>query len=234
MRKVQKILLGVFLGGVLLGGVGTGVAFLEYSSISYAGERKIAEGSIITDNLDYSIDTDKGIVILEPVWYDEGYRANLETDESVPEGIVRYQVTYNTKTVKPHLEFLNYEEPMDEEEDYMMDDSEDYDMDDATYDVTEEAMTDGETDAVEPSEPSEPDETSDADAGKEEQPVKIQGRLCMEKWYHDEFGIWMENKDQILSDLKHGKIASYQVDYITDIKILVHPATRPYVTQERN
>ena len=38
MRKVQKILIGTLLGGVLLGGIGTGVALVEYSSFAYAGK----------------------------------------------------------------------------------------------------------------------------------------------------------------------------------------------------
>lgn len=222
MRKVQKILLGVFLGGVLLGGIGTGVAFLEYSSIAYAGERKVAQNSMVTENLDFPVDPNKGIVILEPVWYDDDQKAYLETDETVPEGIIRYRVTYNTKTIKPHLELRNYEEPEDEweetgaEEDVMIDEE---------TNVEENFVIDEVTGMLE-----EPASGEKKDAS----PEKIQGILFLERWYKDDFGLWMENKDQILSDLKKGQIASYRVDYITDIKILVNPATKPYVSQERN
>ena len=38
MRRIQKILFGTFLGGVLLCGVGAGTALVEYSSFTYAGE----------------------------------------------------------------------------------------------------------------------------------------------------------------------------------------------------
>ena len=41
MRRIQKILFGTFLGGVLLCGVGAGTALVEYSSFTYAGEKKI-------------------------------------------------------------------------------------------------------------------------------------------------------------------------------------------------
>lgn len=214
MRKIQKILLGIFLGGVFLGGVGTGVAFLEYSSISYAGERKIAQGDMVTEDLDFSFDKDDGVVILTPVWYD-GIRSYLEpeTDAGVPEGVIRYQVTYNTKSVTPYLRFSEYEEP---EEFDRMDDEMD-------GDVADEGMMDDHM-----------ADQSESDEEKKAPPVKIQGSLFMETRYKDEFGIWMENKDQILSDLKQGKIASYSMDYITDIKVLVNPATKPYVKQERD
>lgn len=213
MRKIQKILLGVFLGGVFLGGVGTGVAFLEFSSISYGGERKIAQENMVTEDLDFVFDKDAGVVILTPVWYD-GINSylNPETDESVPEGVIRYRVTYNTKGVTPYLRFHEYEEPEAFGE---MDDEMDADM-------ADEGMMD--------------DQMAEESASGEEEKtpsVKIQGSLFMEKRYKDEFGIWMENKDQILSDLKQGKIASYSMDYITDIKVLVNPATKPYVKQER-
>ena len=39
MRKIQKILLGSFLTGVLICGVGAGTAIGEYSSLTYLGER---------------------------------------------------------------------------------------------------------------------------------------------------------------------------------------------------
>ena len=32
MRNVQKILIGVFVAGVVLGGIGTGIALEEFSS----------------------------------------------------------------------------------------------------------------------------------------------------------------------------------------------------------
>ena len=45
MRRLQKVLLGALGGGVLLCGIGTGVAITEFSSLSYAGERRTREGS---------------------------------------------------------------------------------------------------------------------------------------------------------------------------------------------
>ena len=170
LHRLKKILLGVFLCGVLLGGVGTGAAFVEYSSITYAGEKKIGGEAMVTKNFDFSLDTGKGIVKVVPVWYDGKQLSYLEPDASVPEGVIRYRVTYNTKTVTPYLEF---------------------------------SENDG------------------------------QGYLYLEEQYQDDFALWMENKDEILSDLKQGKVSSYRTDYITDVKVLVNPASEAFVEQER-
>ncbi len=35
MRRIHVILLGIFMTGVLLGGIGTGIAFGEYSTMEY-------------------------------------------------------------------------------------------------------------------------------------------------------------------------------------------------------
>ena len=48
MSKFQKILLGVFCGGILLCGIGAGVAFTEFSSLTYGGEKLLGEGEFVT------------------------------------------------------------------------------------------------------------------------------------------------------------------------------------------
>lgn len=95
MRRIQKILFGTFLGGVLLCGVGAGTALVEYSSFTYAGEKKIGWEVLETKNLDFSFcqakrQPDRGHRLLgtESQRWDRG-------DPAVPEGIIRYEVTYN-------------------------------------------------------------------------------------------------------------------------------------------
>lgn len=163
MRKIQKILIGTFLVGVLLGGIGTGIAVVEYSSISYAGERKLGEERLVTENFDYSFSPDEGKIKVERQWNWNRHYSAIEEDESVPADTVRYQVTYNEKTVRPRV---------------------------GSY----------------------------------------EGRIWLEGDYENsDFALWMENKDVILEDLKQGKIASYDVNYITDVKIKVNPETSEYI-----
>lgn len=69
MRKIQKILLGSFLTGVLICGVGAGTAIGEYSSLTYLGERTLGEEELVTENFDYTFDPELGAIRLPPSWY---------------------------------------------------------------------------------------------------------------------------------------------------------------------
>lgn len=218
MRKLQKILLGTFLGGILLGGIGTGIAFVEYSSITYAGERVIGADSMVTKDLDFTFDAEKGIVNVEPVWYDGGKVSYVELDETVPEGIVRYRLTYNEKTVSPHIHFAEYEEDWKEEDGQ------------PETDFAEENSTEPE-DSTEPENSTEPEDSTESEIKQD--PVHDQGTLYLEQNYHDDFGLWMENKDEILSDLKRGRIASYRSENITEVKVLVNPGSKAFIKQTR-
>ncbi len=194
MRKIQKILLGGFLAGVLICGVGAGTAIGEYSSLNYLGERTLGEEKLVTENFDYTFDPELGAIRLHPSWYGGRETAGIETDASVPENVIRYEITYLPETIEPELIFRprNVEESLTEE--------------------------------------SEPEETAAEETTAEETTnLRIQGDLLLETWYHGDLGIWMEAKDQILADLKDGRIAGYQVPHIKEITIKVNPVTAPYV-----
>lgn len=194
MRKIQKILLGSFLAGVLICGVGAGTAIGEYSSLNYLGERTLGEEKLVTENFDYTFDPELGAIRLHPSWYGGRETAGIETDASVPENVIRYEITYLPETIEPELIFRprNVEESLTEE--------------------------------------SEPEETAEEETAAEENAnLRIQGDLLLETWYHGDLGIWMEAKDQILADLKDGRIAGYQVPHIKEITIKVNPVTAPYV-----
>ena len=188
MRRIQKLLIGVFLGGVLLGGIGTGVALVEYSSLTYGGEKQIGAKNLVTKDFDFSFEPEKGKLAVNCGWWDyESRRTPVETDGSIPPGTVRYEVTYNEKLAQPYL--IYDEIPMPEEN----------------------------------SGPQPSDEAAD----------RVQGRLDvgMRRTASD-FALWMECKDEVLSELKQRRISSYDVAYITDVKVRVHPDTLPYVIDD--
>lgn len=234
MRKIQKILLGSFLAGVLICGVGAGTAIGEYSSLNYLGERTLGEEKLVTENFDYTFDPELGAIRLHPSWYGGRETAGIETDASVPENVIRYEITYLPETIEPELIFRprNVEESLTEES--------------APEETAEEETAAEETEPEETAaEESEPEETSaeettaEETAAEESEPeetaaeensnLRIQGDLLLETWYHGDLGIWMEAKDQILADLKDGRIAGYQVPHIKEITIKVNPVTAPYV-----
>ena len=117
MRNVQKILIGVFVAGVVLGGIGTGIALEEFSDLRYGGRTVVGEEHLVTRELDFHFPIEGKTLIL-------GYNYNgslkqeelLVEDITVPVGTIRYEVTYNEQVVKPFLQFDEYEEEEVEEE----------------------------------------------------------------------------------------------------------------------
>lgn len=230
MRKIQKILLGSFLTGVLICGVGAGTAIGEYSSLTYLGERTLGEEELVTENFDYTFDPELGAIRLHPSWYGGRETAEVQTDDSVPENVIRYEITYLPETIEPELIFRPGKSEEIFSEEIVAEESE------AEIAETEAAATEeSETETAE-TEESEIEETvaKEEETGEEKESSEIlkpqiQGDLLLETWYQGDMGIWMEAKDQILADLKDGKIAGYQVPHIKEITIKVNPATESYV-----
>ena len=250
MRKIQKILLGSFLTGVLICGVGAGTAIGEYSSLTYLGERTLGEEKLVTENFDYTFDPELGAIRLHPSWYGGRKTAEVQTDDSVPENVIRYEITYLPETIEPELIFrpgkaeeIFSEETVAEESEAEAVLAEKSETEAAVTETAETGESEAEAAATEESETetavteeSEIEETvaKEAETGEEKESSEIlkpqiQGDLLLETWYQGDMGIWMEAKDQILADLKDGKIAGYQVPHIKEITIKVNPATESYV-----
>ena len=225
MRKIQKILLGSFLTGVLICGVGAGTAIGEYSSLTYLGERTLGEEKLVTENFDYTFDPELGAIRLHPSWYGGRKTAEVQTDDSVPENVIRYEITYLPETIEPELIFRPGKAEESFSEETVAEESEAEavlaEKSETEAAVTEESETE-ETVAKE-------EENGEEKESSEILKPQIQGDLLLETWYQGDMGIWMEAKDQILADLKDGKIAGYQVPHIKEITIKVNPATEPYV-----
>ena len=108
MRKLQIVLLSVFAAGVLLGGIGTGIAFGEYSSMRYEGTVYLDEKELVTEEFVYDFEPAEGekIVLAHSYWGDDENDGNiLQEDASVPEGQIVYDITYNPNRARPELVF---------------------------------------------------------------------------------------------------------------------------------
>lgn len=159
MNRLHKILLGVFCGGVLLCGIGTGIAVTEFSNLEYAGEKLVGEHEMKTETIDVELELgEKPMSILGVM--PSGYGVTeLIPDENVPENTVRFQISYNAKQVEPVLE-----------------------------------------------------------------QEKDQLSLYWHWLSQDEMGIMMEIKDEVIQDLKEGRVASYRTKDVEELKILINPA----------
>lgn len=182
MRKLQIALAIVFAAGVLMSGIGFGVAFGEYSSMQYGGTILIGEEDMVTEELVYEFTPVKGekIVLLPCDYWNRDGEEILIEDSSVPMGQISYDVTYNPELSSPRLYFNK---------------------------VSVKAEEDGTAERQE-----------------------ISGYLNLGFHYvGNDFELLMENKDQILEDMKQGKLASYEAPRIKKIQVRINPATKEYI-----
>lgn len=102
MKQISYILTGVFLTGIILMGIGAGVAFWEYSSFQYVGERLIGNEKNQTRTMEYKIPKtkEKKKILLRQCMEETHI---LVKDKKVPEDVILYDVTYNSEYVEPVL-----------------------------------------------------------------------------------------------------------------------------------
>lgn len=109
MRNVYKIIVGMLVAGVLLAGVGSGVAFAEYSSFEYGGEQVLENSRYITKKLSYKVskpeseDAEKTELNIEMAhWY---YGFSTVEDTAVPKDEVRFEIQYlsDRKDITPKI-----------------------------------------------------------------------------------------------------------------------------------
>lgn len=102
MSRQHKITIVVFCIGILLCGIGAGIAFTEFSSLAYGGRQIIGEPEMVTRDFDVEFEPKEDswdIVGINGVYQYGGM--DLQEDGSVPVNTVRFRVTYNTKRVEP-------------------------------------------------------------------------------------------------------------------------------------
>ncbi len=198
MRNIRMILAGIFLTGVLVSGVGVGIAIVEYSSFEYGGKKLLGEEYLATKDLDFAMEDDGVLVLSGSYYYSARSKEAIEEDPAVPEDVVRYRITYNTARMEPYLSYEAYARDLGRAE--------------SIADGQAPTAATGETDAPA--------------ASEEPEAAAYAGVLRLSFQYvGDEFSVLMENKDEILEDLKQKRVAEYEWASIEDIKILVNPKT---------
>lgn len=179
MRNIYKVATAMLCTGVLLGGIGTGVAIAEYSSLEYSGEHFFGAENMVTESFEVTVVPEEGKQIeLENDYHLR--QGDIIYDETIPENTVRYEVTYNPDLMKIRLRY-----------------------DSMIYE-----------DSYEP---------------EDKEPV-LQGHIRSDYIFTgNEFDIFMKNKNQILADIKDGKIGTYQTKTVDSVKVRMNPQLKGIV-----
>ncbi len=98
-NRLRGIMAGLFCVGVLTGGIGTGVAFADFSRFTYALVQA-DEGAFQTETFTYKIEQEDG----ERIWirdYLGGERCYVKADGQISQGTVEIRVVYDAGRCSP-------------------------------------------------------------------------------------------------------------------------------------
>ena len=128
MRKIHKIIGGMLVAGVLIAGIGSGVAFAEYSNFEYGGEKVLENSKYITKTVNYQVPAQENeeakqklyVEIIEGRWC-----STIEEDASVPKDTIRFEIQYLTdrKNIKPKVQERTWTNQSNKEKKYIQLDS---------------------------------------------------------------------------------------------------------------
>lgn len=97
MRNITKVLLGIFFAGILLGGIGVGMAFVEYSSFEYLGEETIGGKEMKTDRLVFTVEEGAAKKIELDLRFFHEMSGPVVYDSSLPKNTIVCEITYNSE-----------------------------------------------------------------------------------------------------------------------------------------
>lgn len=205
----RKILVGIFMAGIICCGIGAGVMFQEYSSFKYMGEKKIGSNKIAEKTLTENLYTDKTKKLNTSfiTCNNEGDNIELKTSKSVPKDKIQIKVRYDADNVKDiHIDknLYNHDEYM--ENDVYIDDDE-YD-ENSLDNVAQEDMT--QTDRS---------ESVKENPTSQEFFISAVGRMSDIEYV-------LSYKDEILKNIKERKIYNYVYPQIISVEITVNPENK--------
>lgn len=119
MRNLRLTLLGILCAGLLLGGIGVGVGMAEFSAFTYGGTQLVQGAETRTQTFTLHLERDSGPVrISDRFYYDRSLRttdvARLETSDTVQQGTLLWELTYETVGPEPTV-WQNFDEDADTE-----------------------------------------------------------------------------------------------------------------------
>lgn len=92
--SLQRNLIFGFLAGLVLTGVGSGIAFGEFSSFEYGGQKKVS-GNLETKTMTLKIDSTKGNYYFK-TYSHMANNITIETDEAIADDEIKIQTETNS------------------------------------------------------------------------------------------------------------------------------------------
>lgn len=103
-KKIRIIMAGIFCVGVLMGGLGTGIAFAEFSRFTYHPVKTSSE-AFHTEKFTYTMPQEDGEKIWIRRYFGEAI-VKLTEQEDIPRGQMDIYITYNTEACT--VEYTDY------------------------------------------------------------------------------------------------------------------------------
>lgn len=204
----RKILVGIFMAGVICCGIGVGVTFQEYSSFKYMGEKRIGSNKIAEKTLTENLYTDKTKKINTSfiTYNSESDNIKLKTSKSVPKDKIQIKVRYDADNVKD----IHIDKNLYNNDEYIGDDIyiDDEDDESSLDDVAQENMTQTDT-----------KEATEKNPTSQEFFISAVGRMSDIEYV-------LSYKDEILKNIKERKIYNYVYPQIISVEITVNPENK--------
>lgn len=198
MRKIYKVIGGMLLAGVLITGIGSGVAFAEYSSFEYGGEKYPAGIKSYTKTIDYVVDPE-GLVTKESTlkkMQEMGRDIEQEEYEVEEDGTLKKPIQFVENSWCTNLSVVEDENVSKDTIQFVM-----------KYHVMNEP------------EPKVEEEIENC------QGESVRVLYMYNAWGNNDLQTAMQVKDMILDDLKSGKISDYKGESCT-MELHVNPKAK--------
>lgn len=199
----RKVLIGIFMVGILCCGIGAGVMFQEYSSFEYMGEKNLGGDKTAEKTILENLYTDKKKKVTTSfTTYDfEDNVTELKTSKKIPKDKVQIKVRYNTNNVEDiHIDKNIYRGAEYEDDSIYEDEGEGTGSRD---DIAEENA----------------DIVKDSEIVNQEFFISAVSRLSGAEYL-------LTYKDDILKNLKDRKIYNYIYPKIISVEITVNPENK--------
>ena len=109
--KNRKILLGALFTGLLMSGLGAGIAITDFSEFTYGGKINIFEENVVTETFSVNVSPENSDYILVNVPYSYSLNENdsmfFSMDETLPDNTIEMELSYVPDLYQPLNLFTN-------------------------------------------------------------------------------------------------------------------------------